>query len=48
MKGESLAGSVDLGAKFSDVGDHYATWSFSNANYNSESRSVLISIDPAP
>lgn len=48
VKGESLAGSVDLGSRFTDPGEHYATWSFSNANYKSESRSVLISIDPAP
>jgi eukaryotic-like serine/threonine-protein kinase len=45
VKGESLAGSVDLGDRFTSPGEHYATWSFSNANYNSESRQVLITIN---
>jgi serine/threonine protein kinase len=43
---ESLAGYVSLGASFTDVGTHYATWTFSHPNYVSDSRSVLIEITP--
>lgn len=44
VNGESLAGSVVLGSTFTTVGDHHATWTFSDPNYESQSQSVLISI----
>jgi len=47
VNGESLASSVQLGASFTKVGNHHATWIFSNPNYIGQSQSVLISISAA-
>jgi hypothetical protein len=45
VKGENLSG-VSLGDTFIDVGSHIATWTYpGNANYNSDSRSVAITIN---
>ena len=47
--GESLSGLLSLGANFSSVGTHTATWTFAgSANYNSDSGTVTIKITEPP